>query len=90
MLFRSTVSVAGHEIVTTPTEYRLLCLLAERVNQVVSVKELTEAVWGYHDSSVEASLRVHLRRLRLKLKAAPARSPDLLVLRGFGYRLAWD
>jgi DNA-binding response OmpR family regulator len=89
-LARRTVTVSGQTIETTPTEYRLLCALAERADSVVPVKELAEAVWGEHDPSLDASLGVHLRRLRAKLKSTPAPSPALVAVRGFGYRLAWD
>ena len=87
---RRVVTVSGRELSTTPTEYRLLSILLERADQVVSVKELVDAVWGHYDSALAESLKVHLRRLRAKLRATPGRSPELISVRGFGYRLVWD
>jgi two-component system, OmpR family, response regulator VicR len=87
---RRVVTVSGQELATTPTEYRLLSVLLERADQAVSLKELAEAVGGNYDSSLDVSLRVHLRRLRAKLRAVPGRSPELIVVRGFGYRLVWE
>jgi DNA-binding response OmpR family regulator len=87
---RRMVTVSGQTLATTPTEYRLLSMLLDRADQAVSVSELAEAVWGAYDSSLGESLRVHLRRLRAKLRATRARSPELIAVRGFGYRLIWD
>jgi DNA-binding response OmpR family regulator len=86
---RRLVGVSGHEVATTPTEYRLLSVLLERADQAVSVRELAEVVWGNYDPSLDESLKVHLRRLRAKLRATPGRSPELIAVRGFGYRLVW-
>jgi DNA-binding response OmpR family regulator len=87
---RRTVSLAGRSVPTTPTEYHLLTLLLQRADEVVSVADLAEAMWGRHDTSMEASIRVHLRRLRAKLRTAHAPAPALVAARGFGYRLTWD
>jgi DNA-binding response OmpR family regulator len=87
---RRVVTVSGQELATTPTEYRLLSVLLERADHAVSLKELAEAVGGHNDSSFDASLGVHLRRLRAKLRTAPGRTPELIVVRGFGYRLVWE
>jgi DNA-binding response OmpR family regulator len=86
---RCQVTLAGEDVRATPTEYRLLRLLAERANRVVSRKELAEEVWGYHDPAAEHTLDVHLRRLRGKLKAGPVPAPALSTVRGFGYLLKW-
>jgi DNA-binding response OmpR family regulator len=86
---RRVVTVSGREVATTPTEYRLLSVLLERADQAVSVTELAEAVWGNYDPSLDESLRVHMRRLRAKLRAKPGRPPELIAVRGFGYRLLW-
>jgi two-component system OmpR family response regulator len=87
---RRMVTISGQELATTPTEYRLLSILLERADEVVSVSQMVEAVWGHYDSSLEESLRVHLRRLRAKLRVTGGRSPELIAVRGFGYRLVWN
>jgi DNA-binding response OmpR family regulator len=86
---RRVVTLSEQELAITPTEYRLLYFLLERADQAVSVRELAEVVWGHYDSSLDESARVHLRRLRAKLRAVPGRSPELIAVRGFGYRLVW-
>jgi two-component system, OmpR family, response regulator MtrA len=71
----------------TPTEFRLLCQLADRPSEVLSRHELVENVWGYHDAGVVRSLDVHMRRLRTKLSAGGNRGPRVTTRRGFGYQL---
>ena len=84
---RCRVTLGGKDVHLTPTEYRLLCVLASRAGEVLSRKELAERVWGYHDPDVGRSLDVHMRRLRTKLEGGLEAAPQLLTLRGFGYQL---
>jgi DNA-binding response OmpR family regulator len=76
-----------HVLPLTPTEYHLLCALAERPGVVVGHQELTERVWGYDDRGVRHSLEVHVQRLRAKLGVGGPQSPQVLTQRGFGYCL---
>ena len=87
---RCRVTVGGDPIHLTPTEYRLLCILADRPNHVLSSKEMAERVWGSQDAGICRSLESHLRRLRTKLKNGPVTAPALTAVRGFGYELAWE
>ena len=87
---RCRVTLGGDPIHLTPTEYRLLCTLAERPNHVLSSKELAERVWGSPDADIRRSLESHLRRLRAKLKGGLVMAPALTTVRGFGYELTWE
>ena len=87
---RCRVTQGGTPMHLTPTEYRLLSVLADRPNHVLSSKELAERVWGAHDTSICRSLEVHLRRIRAKLKNGPATPPMLTARRGLGFELAWE
>jgi len=87
---RCRVTQGGAPMHLTPTEYRLLSVLADRPNHVLSSKELAERVWGAHDTSICRSLEVHLRRIRAKLKNGPATPPMLTARRGLGFELAWE
>ena len=86
---RCQVKVGGLKLPLTPTEYRLLCALADRPDEVRSHKELATQVWGYYDQGIARSLAVHMRRLRAKLKAGRV-LPSVVSVRGFGYRLESD
>jgi DNA-binding response OmpR family regulator len=86
---RGTVSRGDHEILLTPTEFRLLVYLAQHPGQVFSRAQLLEAVWGYSaELADENTVKVHVRRLREKIEPDPG-APELVVtVRGLGYKLA--
>lgn len=85
-LARREVTVDGREVRLTPTEYRLLVLLARHAGKVLTHRQILREVWG--PNATEAHyVRVHMAELRKKLEAEPAR-PQLLVTEpGVGYRL---
>jgi two-component system, OmpR family, phosphate regulon response regulator PhoB len=77
------VSVNGHEVELTPTEYKLLLLLAERRGRVQGRAQLLETVWEAAPDIQTRTVDMHVQRLRTKLDAAG----DLIeTVRGFGYR----
>jgi two-component system, OmpR family, phosphate regulon response regulator PhoB len=78
------VSVGGHMIDLTPTEYKLLLILAERRGRVQSRAHLLETVWEAAPDIQTRTVDMHVQRLRTKLGDAG----DLIeTVRGFGYRL---
>jgi DNA-binding response OmpR family regulator len=78
---------SGEPIVLTPTEFRLLRLLAATPGQVFSREQMIEMIWGY-DSEIgsDRTVDVHMRHLREKLEHDPANPRWLLTARGFGYK----
>ena len=58
----------GAPVKLTPTEYKLLCLLAQDVGKVLTHTYLTNKIWGSCWESDMASLRVHMATLRRKLE----------------------
>lgn len=78
------VSVDGRPIDLTPTEYKLLLILAERRGRVQSRAHLLETVWEAAPDIQTRTVDMHVQRLRTKLGDAG----DLIeTVRGFGYRL---
>jgi DNA-binding response OmpR family regulator len=71
----------------TLTEFRLLCELAEAQGQVLSRRQLLERVWEHGFFGDERLVDVHVRRLRTKVEADPARPELVVTVRGLGYRL---
>lgn len=71
----------------TPTEARLLQVLASAVDRVVPTDELLSRVWTDADGADPSYLWVTVRRLRRKLEADPGQPRYLLTERGIGYRL---
>jgi two-component system, OmpR family, KDP operon response regulator KdpE len=70
----------------TPTEWRILDILARRPGQLVSSVHLLTGVWGPDFRNRTNYLRFHMARLRRKLEDDPARPRHLLTEPGMGYR----
>ncbi len=78
------VAVDGHDVDLTPTEYKLLVILAERRGRVQARASLLESVWEAAPDIQTRTVDMHIQRLRTKLGPAG----DLIeTVRGFGYRL---
>ena len=76
----------GEELKLTPTEYKLLCLLAKDAGKVLTHTYLTNKIWGSALESDIASLRVHMATLRKKLE----RDQNIQYFQthiGIGYRM---
>lgn len=71
----------------TPTEYRLLTVLAARPDQVVPRDALAKLVWGDPDTGNSRTIDVHIGRLRVKLSQAGRDAPQIISVRGFGYKI---
>ncbi|HZP96719.1 MAG TPA: response regulator transcription factor [Candidatus Limnocylindria bacterium] len=69
----------------TPTEFRLLAALAARPGEVVDRRALLRAGWPEERDPDPEWLKAHLARLRSKLQQKGG--PDLVNVRGVGYRL---
>ena len=77
------VDVDGHPLDLTPTEYKLLLILAERRGRVQGRALLLETVWEAAPDIQTRTVDMHIQRLRTKLGTAG----DLIeTVRGFGYR----
>lgn len=80
-------TLAGEELQLTPTEYKLLALLAKNVGKVLTHTFITHEVWGTSWDSDIASLRVFMRTLRKKVEADPAHPQLIQTHVGVGYRM---
>jgi len=85
-LARREVTVGGQEARLTPTEFRLLALLARHAGKVLTHRQILKEVWGPAATEVHY-VRVHMAELRKKLEAEPARPRLLVTEPGVGYRL---
>jgi two-component system phosphate regulon response regulator PhoB len=78
------VQVDGQDVDLTPTEYKLLQLLAERRGRLQGRSQLLETVWDAAPDIQTRTVDMHVQRLRAKLGAA---GTLIETVRGFGYRL---
>jgi two-component system response regulator VicR len=76
------------EINITRTEASIIRHLMENVGKVVTHSDLAEAVWGTDYPDAAGSLKVHIRRLRVKVEEDPGHPRIILTKSGIGYSLA--
>ncbi len=81
---RYTTSVDGREVDLTPTEFRILRMLAEGHGRVYSRAQLLEMLWGGEKFVFERTIDVHIRHIRQKLGDA---AEMISNVRGVGYKL---
>jgi two-component system response regulator RegX3 len=86
-LSRHKVSVEGHEVQLTPSEFRLLALLAEEPEHVYSRREIMQHLWESSYVGDERACDIHVSNLRRKLEADPEEPQRILTVRGVGYKL---
>ncbi|WP_392534490.1 response regulator transcription factor [Nostoc sp. C117] len=71
----------------TPKEYGILELLLRNGRRVLSRSVIIEHIWSLESPPEEHAVKVHLRSLRQKLKAAGADEDFIETVHGMGYRL---
>jgi two-component system KDP operon response regulator KdpE len=81
------VTRGGQPVHLTPTEYRLLSVLAKNAGRVVSNPQLLREVWGPAHAENGHYLRIYMGHLRQKLEDDPARPKLLLTETAVGYRI---
>jgi len=69
-----------------PKEYELLLFLAEHRGQMLSREFILERVWGWDYIGDSRTVDVHVRWLRQKIEADPAKPERIITVRGGGYR----
>lgn len=82
------VTVDGSAIVLTPSEMRLLLVLARNPGKVVSRRQLVEQLWDSEHIGNGRACDGHVVNLRRKIERDPARPQRVITARGLGYKLA--
>ncbi len=75
----------GKRIPMTQREFKLLRLLAERVNTAVSREEIYSKVWGYSYGEASNVVDVYIKNIRTKLEDKEHRL--IKTVRGYGYMM---
>ena len=86
-LVRREVRVGDREIHLTPTEYKMLTLLARNAGRVLTHRQIIREVWGPSYAGQNHHVRVHMAELRKKIEPDPARPKLIITEPGVGYRL---
>jgi two-component system, OmpR family, KDP operon response regulator KdpE len=85
-LTKQLVSFDGRAIHLTPTEYRLLELMATNPGKLMTHRILLQRVWGPGYGTETNYLRLYVRQLRQKLADDPAQPKWITTEPGLGYR----
>ncbi len=80
------VVVAGQEVRLTPTEFKLLAMLIQHPDQVLTFQQLLEQVWGFEYQREHHYPRIYVSHLRRKIEP-DVKSPTYIQSEyGIGYR----
>jgi DNA-binding response OmpR family regulator len=80
------VRVAGREVVLTPTEYRILELLAQRPGRIFTRSEILDTMHADVDV-LDRTLDKHVTNLRRKIDVDPEYPSFIQTVYGVGYKL---
>lgn len=80
------VFVKEHEVDLKNREYELLVYLMSNMDTVFSKESLYEKIWGYDALGDNATVAVHINRLRDKIEEDPANPRYIQTIWGVGYR----
>ena len=83
---RLMVTHQGQHVDLTPTELRLLLLLAENEGRVLTHRQILEKIWGAEYADDVDYVKLFVYRLRRKIEADPESPRYILSERGIGYR----
>jgi two-component system response regulator RegX3 len=89
-LIRHRARIEGRPVPLTPSEFRLLALLAEDPERAVSRREIMQHLWESSFVGDQRACDTHILNIRRKLERDPARPTRLVTVRGLGYQLVAD
>lgn len=85
-----TVKRCDEEIILTPKEFEILCVLASNKGRVYSTKMLYELLWKDTFLENDNSVITHMRNLRDKLGDKVKDSKYIKTIWGMGYKIEKD
>ena len=80
-------AVDGRDVRLTPSEFKVLALLAREPNRVFSRWQIMEHLWEATYVGTARAADVHVANLRRKIEDDPARPQRLVTVREAGYKL---
>jgi DNA-binding response OmpR family regulator len=88
-MMRHVITLEGHVLELSPTEFNVLAYLVSQAPRVVSPQELVRQIHGYVSETWEARdlVRSHVHHIRQKIQAVTGCADILQTVRGVGYRI---
>jgi two-component system, OmpR family, alkaline phosphatase synthesis response regulator PhoP len=80
------VTLAGRPILLTPTEFKVLEVLANHPNQVFTRLQLIDRALGHAFEGYERTVDAHIKNLRSKIEHDPGEPCLILTVYGVGYK----
>jgi len=84
------VAKNGQIIDVTPTEFKILELLASNIGKVYSRLQIVEQTQGYTYEGYERTIDAHIKNLRRKVENDPKEAQYIQTVYGIGYKFAGD
>ncbi len=86
--FTCRVTLASKEVNLTPTEYKLICYLADNAGQIITTTQLYNRIWiDEINTPRDHVLNVWINRLRKKIELDPQKPKIILTHSKIGYSL---
>jgi DNA-binding response OmpR family regulator len=82
------VKTDGKPVNVTPTEFKVLYVLASNPGRVFPRDELVEKALGYQFEGYERSIDAHIKNIRHKIEKDPRNPEYILTIYGVGYRFS--
>lgn len=81
----------GNTIGLTALEYKILTILFENINRIVTREFLLERIWDISSNFVnDNTLTVYIKRLREKIEDDPNNPKIIKTIKGMGYKIEED
>jgi DNA-binding response OmpR family regulator len=84
---RHEVTAYGKVARLTPTESKILHILAANANDVCTLGQIVSHVWGYGESGDTYLIKAHIRHLREKIEVDASKPRFILTVPGVGYTI---
>lgn len=87
-LEKRKVTLDGHAIQLTPSEYKLLQALMTAAGRIFLREELLSYLYPNGEAVIDRVVDVHIGNLRQKIEDDPSKPQYILTVRGLGYQFA--
>ena len=85
---KRSATIDAQPLELTPTQYRVLAILAKQPDGMVSTADIAQTVWKCApDDGVASLIATQIARLRAKLRDRSSTAPSIVSVPGRGYRL---
>ncbi len=84
---RNEVVAHGKTVRLTPTESKVLHMLAVNANDVCTLEQIVTHVWGFGDAGDTYLIKAHIRHLREKIERDPSTPKHIITVPGVGYMM---